>query len=70
MTKEIHTQKHMALSDRIFIEQVLANHDSFKNITAVLKRIRLPSRKRSSQTQSLQGGLFSSWYAWVSTQCL
>lgn len=34
MSKEIHTQKHMTLSDRIFIEQALANHDSFKDIAA------------------------------------
>lgn len=38
MSKEIHTQKHMTLSDRIFIEQALANHDSFKDIAAVLKK--------------------------------
>ena len=38
MTKEIHTQKHMTLSDRIFIEQSLANHDSFKDIASVLKK--------------------------------
>lgn len=38
MTKEIHTQKHMTLSDRIFIEQSLANHSSFKDIAVVLKK--------------------------------
>lgn len=38
MSKEIHTQKHMTLSDRIFIEQALADHDSFKAIAAVLKK--------------------------------
>lgn len=38
MTKEIHTQKHMTLSDRIFIEQSLANHNSFKDIASVLKK--------------------------------
>ena len=38
MTKEIHTQKHMTISDRIFIEQSLANHSSFKDIAAVLKK--------------------------------
>ena len=38
MSKEIHTQKHLTLSDRIFIEQSLANHDSFKDIAAVLKK--------------------------------
>lgn len=38
MSKEIHTQKHMTLSDRIFIEQALADHDSFKDIAAVLKK--------------------------------
>ena len=38
MSKEIHTQKHMTLSDRIFIEQSLANHDSFKDIADVLKK--------------------------------
>lgn len=38
MSKEIHTQKHMTLSDRIFIEQSLANHNSFKEIASVLKK--------------------------------
>lgn len=38
MSKEIHTQKHMTLSDRIFIEQALADHTSFKDIAAVLKK--------------------------------
>ena len=38
MSKEIHTQKHMTLSDRIFIEQSLSNHNSFKYIAAVLKK--------------------------------
>ena len=38
MSKAIHTQKHMTLSDRIFIEQALANHTSFKDISAVLKK--------------------------------
>lgn len=38
MSKSIHTQKHMTLSDRIFIEQALANHESFKDIAAVLKK--------------------------------
>ena len=38
MYKEIHTQKHMTLSDRIFIEQSLANHNSFKEIASVLKK--------------------------------
>ena len=38
MSKEIHTQKHMTLSDRIFIEQALSNHDSFKDIASVLKK--------------------------------
>ena len=38
MSKEIHTQKHLTLSDRIFIEQSLANHTSFKDIAAVLKK--------------------------------
>lgn len=38
MAKEIHTQKHMTLSDRIFIEQALADHDSFKDIASVLKK--------------------------------
>lgn len=38
MSKTIHTQKHMTLSDRIFIEQALANHESFKDIAAVLKK--------------------------------
>ena len=38
MSKEIHTQKHMTLSDRIFIEQALANQDSFKDIAAILKK--------------------------------
>lgn len=38
MSKFIHTQKHMTLSDRIFIEQALASHESFKNIAAVLKK--------------------------------
>ena len=38
MNQKIHTQKHMTLSDRIFIEQSLANHSSFKDIAAVLKK--------------------------------
>lgn len=38
MSKEIHTQKHMTLSDRIFIEQSLAGHCSFKDIASVLKK--------------------------------
>ena len=38
MSKSIHTQKHMTLSDRIYIEQTLSNHDSFKDIAAVLKK--------------------------------
>ncbi len=38
MSKEIHTQKHMTLSDRIFIEQALATHESFKDIARVLKK--------------------------------
>ena len=38
MSKSIHTQKHMTLSDRIYIEQALSNHDSFKDIAAVLKK--------------------------------
>ncbi len=37
MSKEIHTQKHMTLSDRIFIEQSLAGYSSFKDIASVLK---------------------------------
>lgn len=37
MSKEIHTQKHMTLSDRIYIEQALVNHDSFKDTAAILK---------------------------------
>lgn len=38
MSIEIHTQKHMTLSDRIFIEQSLADHCSFKDIASVLKK--------------------------------
>ena len=38
MAHEIHTQKHMTLSDRIFIEQSLAAHCSFKDIASVLKK--------------------------------
>ena len=38
MSKTIHTQKHMTLADRIFIEQALADHESFKDIAAVLKK--------------------------------
>lgn len=38
MSKEIHTQKHLTLSDRIFIEQSLADHCSFKDIASVLKK--------------------------------
>lgn len=38
MSKEIHTQKHLTLSDRIFIEQSLTNHDSFKDMATVLKK--------------------------------
>lgn len=38
MSKEIHTQKHLTLSDRIFIEQSLAEHCSFKDIASVLKK--------------------------------
>lgn len=38
MSHEIHTQKHMTLSDRIFIEQSLASHSSFKDIASVLKK--------------------------------
>ncbi len=38
MSKEIHTQKHMTLSDRIFIEQSLADHCPFKDIASVLKK--------------------------------
>ena len=38
MSKSIHTQKHMTLSDRIYIEQALANHESFKDIASVLKK--------------------------------
>lgn len=38
MSNEIHTQKHMTLSDRIFIEQSLADHCSFKDIASVLKK--------------------------------
>lgn len=38
MSKKIHTHKHMSLSDRIFIEQSLSNHISFKDIAAVLKK--------------------------------
>lgn len=38
MSKEIYTQKRLTLSDRIFIEQSLTNHDSFKNIAAGLKK--------------------------------
>lgn len=38
MSKEIYTQKHLTLSDRIFIEQSLASHDSFKDIASVLKK--------------------------------
>lgn len=38
MAKELHTQKHLTLSDRIFIEHALANHDFFKDIAAVLKK--------------------------------
>ena len=38
MSKNIHTQKHMTLSDRIFIEQSLAAHTNFKEIAQVLKK--------------------------------
>lgn len=38
MSEFIHTQKHITLSDRIFIEQALSIHESFKNIAAVLKK--------------------------------
>ena len=38
MSKNIHTQKHMTLSDRIFIEQSLASHDTFKQIALILKK--------------------------------
>ena len=38
MSKNIHTQKHMTLSDRIFIEQSLATHANFKEIAQVLKK--------------------------------
>lgn len=38
MSKSIHTQKHMTLSDRIYIEQALLNHDSFKDIATILKK--------------------------------
>lgn len=38
MPKAIHTQKHLTLSDRIFIEQSLAGHCSFKDIASVLKK--------------------------------
>lgn len=38
MVNEIHTQKHLTLSDKIFIEQSLADHCSFKDIASVLKK--------------------------------
>ena len=38
MSKHIHTQKHMTLSDRIFIEQSLASGDTFKQIALTLKK--------------------------------
>lgn len=38
MSNELHTQIHMTLSDRIFIEQSLADHSSFKDIASVLKK--------------------------------
>ena len=38
MSNQLHTQKHMTLSDRIFIEQSLADHSSFKDIASVLKK--------------------------------
>ncbi len=38
MSNEIHTQKHMTLSVRIFIERSLADHWSFKDIASVLKK--------------------------------
>ena len=38
MSKKIHTQKHMTLSDRIFIEQSVAGGEQFKQIAAVLKK--------------------------------
>ena len=48
MSKEIYTQKHMTLSDRIFIEQALANPDSFKDIAAILKKPLIPSLRKSA----------------------
>ena len=38
MSKIIHTQKHMTLSDRIFIEQSLSSRDTFKQIALILKK--------------------------------
>ena len=55
MSKEIHTQKHMTLSDRIYIEQALVNHDSFKDTAAILKEP-VYHPQGSSQTQGFQGG--------------
>ncbi len=51
MSKEIHTQKHMTLSDRIFIEQSLADHCPFKDITSVLKGS-LYNLQRNQETQN------------------
>lgn len=38
MSKNIHTQKHLTLSDRIYIEQCLSNNEKFKDIALVLKK--------------------------------
>lgn len=54
MSKSIHTQKHMTLSDRIYIEQALSNHDSFKDIAAVLKKDPSLSLKRFENIEGLK----------------
>ena len=50
MSKAIYSQKHMILSDKIFIEQALANHQSFQNIAVVLKKDHSTITKKSANT--------------------
>ena len=56
MSKEIHTQKHMTLSDRIFIEQSLADHCPFKDIASVLKKDPSTISREIKKHRTLQKG--------------
>ncbi len=56
MSNQLHTKKHMTLSDRIFIEQSLADHSSFKDIASVLKKDPSTISKEIKKHRTLKEG--------------